>query len=86
MLHRRALFRGFGSLLAMPAIVRADALMRISVPRPAGIWLVAWNEATIFGEAMPSLTRYFVPCSDLVLPEEIPVFAKSWTTAKAIRA
>ena len=86
MLHRRALFRGFGSLLAMPAIVKADALMRISVPRSTtSLWIVSWGNAATFGELAPHGLQLPV---ELVLPEEgafLEDFTKSWVTAKVTR-
>ena len=42
-LSRRRLFGGLIGLLATPAIVRVNSLMRISVPRPAAsLWLPRW--------------------------------------------
>ena len=43
LLARRGLLRGTIGLLAMPAIVRADALMRISAPKQeSDAWIAEW--------------------------------------------
>lgn len=55
-LPRRGLLRGTIGLLAMPAIVKADALMRISVPRIKPLFSL-----------LPGLLNYVPPESGSVL-------------------
>lgn len=48
---RRAFIFGAASLLAAPAIVRADSLMKIVVPKKE--WLIQWGPTTVYAEGLP---------------------------------
>ena len=50
MIRRRGLIGGLIGLIAAPAVVRAESLMRVSVPRPTvTLWLIGWGDAPLYG-------------------------------------
>jgi hypothetical protein len=61
-MSRRGFLAGLGSLLAAPAVVRAESLMPIVVWRPPVVRREGWvlyNGATLKADKFPDLVKYF---------------------------